>query len=512
MLKNVSPVELYKGFSGGRKIDEGVAAGVLAERYVVGAILANNSLYELSQPMTDRDFEDIVCRRIYGAISRVMRGEVTGLSRIDAVTCTSFEEVAMFITPTRLVALVTQASGVTEEDFLGHVDLIRHRSGRRQLLEQVGELHALISKHDVTDTQIARAIRSIGESSACSEVKSLPIGEFGQMAIDQITESAEAGRDVPGISTGFDELDKLTGGLVGGQLIVIAGRPAMGKTTLALNIAEHVAGPAEDKYVLVVSLEMSGVELAKRMISGFSGVESGKLKSGALNKDEWARVSKAGTYLSELKIDLSDSGGLDYDRLIQSAKTSARKGRLDMIVIDYLQLMSLGSNSGRSNRQEQISEISRGLKNLARELDIPIIALSQLSRKLEERQDKRPILSDLRESGAIEQDSDVVMFVYRDEVYNPATLDAGTAEIIVAKQRSGAIGTVRLGFNGGITAFQNLSLDGKPKRNVNLQSFQPSKIAAPMPEPADVERKIASGSFLYDDEAVMNVIFSGKKA
>lgn len=509
-MAKLNPVELYQGFSGGKKIDEGVSAGVLAERYVVGAILSNNALYEIAQPLTERDFEDIVCRRIYGVIARVMAGEVSGISRVDAVTCTSFPEVSMFVTPGRLSAMTSQAAAVNEDDFCGYVDLIRHRVGRRNLLEQVNELHALISRHDVTDTQITRAIRSIGETSVGNKMESRTIGEYGRMAIDQITASAEAGRDVPGLPTGYRDLDRITGGLFGGQFIIIAGRPAMGKTSLALNIGEHVAA-AEDKFVQIVSLEMGGEELAKRMLAGASGIDSSKLKTGALNKEEWDRLAKAGVYLDSLKIDLSDSGTLDYDKLIQSVKQSARKGRIDLLIVDYLQLMNINIPGARGNRQVQISEISRGLKALARELGIPVIALSQLSRKLEERQDKRPLLSDLRESGAIEQDADVVLFVYRDEIYNPASLDAGIAEIIVAKQRSGATGVVRLGFQGGLTAFRNLSLDGKPEKNVDLQSFQAKKISQPMAPSPDVG-KVLPGEILQDDDAAtLNMIFFGKQ-
>lgn len=502
-----SPLESYQGFSGGKKIDEGIAAGVLAERYVVGAILANNALYEISQPLSDRDFEDVVCRRIYGVVARVMQGEVAGITRIDPVTCTSFPEVSMFITPARLSAMAMQASAVNEDEFCGHVDLIRHRAGRRNLLEQVNELHALISRHDVTNTQVSRAIRAIGDNAVCNSVQTRTIGEFGRMAIDAIAQSAQAGRDVPGIATGFRDLDQLTGGLFGGQMIVIAGRPAMGKTAFALNMVEYIAA-TEGKNVLLISLEMSGEELAKRMIASVACIDSNKLKTGALSKEEWDRLAKAGEYLDTLPIDLSESGSVDYDRLIQSAKRAARHGRLDMIVVDYIQLMNIDLPGAKGNRQAQISEISRGCKNLARELGIPFVALSQLSRKLEERQDKRPLLSDLRESGAIEQDADVVLFVYRDEVYNPATIDQGIAEIIVAKQRSGAIGTIRLGFQGGLTAFRNLSLDGKPEKNVNLQSIKAQNISSNRAAATEVGRRMAVGDFLQDDASVMNMIYS----
>jgi replicative DNA helicase len=264
--------------------------------------------------------------------------------------------------------------------------------------------------------------------------------------------------DITGIPTGYNDLDKMTSGLQPGDLVIVAGRPSMGKTSLALNMAEYVA-IEYGAPVAVFSMEMGGAQLAMRMLASVGRLDQHKVRTGRLNDDEWSRLSFALGKIHEKAIYIDETPALNPIDLRARARRLHRQcGKLGLIVIDYLQLMS-GSSNGE-NRATEISEISRSLKSLAKELECPVIALSQLNRSLEQRPNKRPVMSDLRESGAIEQDADVIMFIYRDEVYNPDTQEKGTAEIIIGKQRNGPIGTVRLTFLGEYTRFENFATPG----------------------------------------------------
>jgi len=265
--------------------------------------------------------------------------------------------------------------------------------------------------------------------------------------------SREDKSEIIGLATGFVDLDRMTSGLQGGDLIIIAGRPSMGKTTLAMNIAEHAALELK-KPVAVFSMEMSGPQLAMRMIGSVGKLDQHELRTGTFKDDDWSRLVDAVGRLNEAQIFIDDTAGLNALEVRSRARRLHRQcGGLALIVVDYLQLMSA---SGREeNRATEIAEISRSLKGLAKDLKVPVIALSQLNRGVEARQDKRPMMSDLRESGAIEQDSDLILFIYRDEVYNPETPNKGVAEIIVAKQRNGPTGKINLTFLGKYTRFEN---------------------------------------------------------
>lgn len=263
---------------------------------------------------------------------------------------------------------------------------------------------------------------------------------------------------VTGIPTGFIDLDNRTSGLQPGDLIIVAGRPSMGKTAFSLNIGEHVAIES-GLPVAVFSMEMSGEQLAMRMLGSVGRLDQSRLRVGRLADDDWDRVTFAIEKMSEAQLYIDETPALSSNELRSRARRLARQcGKLGLIIIDYLQLMA-PSSSGE-NRATEISEISRSLKALAKELDCPIIALSQLNRSVEGRPNKRPLMSDLRESGAIEQDADLILFIYRDEVYNPDSQDKGTAEIIIGKQRNGPIGTVRLTFLGQFTKFENHASGG----------------------------------------------------
>src|SRR4029077_13144341 len=261
--------------------------------------------------------------------------------------------------------------------------------------------------------------------------------------------------DVTGIATGYTDLDRMTSGLQPGDLVIVAGRPSMGKTSLALNIAEHAA-LTSGLPVGVFSMEMAATQLVMRMIGSGGKLDQHKLRTARLHDDDWQRLTHAVGKLNEAPIHIDETAALNPLELRARARRLHRQyKKLGLIVVDYLQLMS-ASTSGE-NRATELSEISRSMKSLAKELDCPVVALSQLNRSLEQRPNKRPVMSDLRESGALEQDSDVILFIYRDEVYNPETADKGVAEVIIGKQRNGPIGTVKLAFLGEYTRFENLA-------------------------------------------------------
>ena len=273
--------------------------------------------------------------------------------------------------------------------------------------------------------------------------------------------SRENKNDVIGVPTGFVDLDRMTSGMQAGELIIVAGRPSMGKTTIVMNMAEHVA-LSEKKAVAVFSMEMSGPQLAMRMIGSVGRVDQHELRTGTFKEDDWSKLVEAVGKLNEAQLYIDDTAGLNVLEVRSRARRLHRQcGGLSLIVIDYLQLMSGTGHGGQENRATEIAEISRSLKSLAKELKVPVIALSQLNRSVDARQDKRPMMSDLRESGAIEQDADVILFIYRDEVYNPSPETKGLAELIIAKQRNGPVGKIDLTFIGKFTRFENAVQRGR---------------------------------------------------
>ena len=263
--------------------------------------------------------------------------------------------------------------------------------------------------------------------------------------------------DVTGVPSGFADLDSMTSGLQPGDLVIVAGRPSMGKTAFSLNMAENVALDT-GLPVAVFSMEMAATQLAMRMIGSVGRLDQHRMRTGRLEDEDWVRLTTALGRLNDAPIFIDEGAGLtSFDLRARARRLHRQCGKLGLIVVDYLQLMSAPANRQGENRATEISEISRSLKSLAKELDVPVIALSQLNRSVEQRPDKRPVMSDLRESGAIEQDADVILFIYRDEVYNPDSPDKGTAEIIIAKQRNGPVGRVRLTFLGEHTRFENFA-------------------------------------------------------
>jgi replicative DNA helicase len=275
--------------------------------------------------------------------------------------------------------------------------------------------------------------------------------------MDRVQEMADNPNDITGVPTGFYDLDRMTSGLQAGDLVVLAARPSMGKTAFAINIAEHVA-LNEGLPVAVFSMEMGAAQLAVRVVGSIGRIDQGHLRTGKLTDEEWPRLTDAIERLRTVSLHIDETPGLTPSELRANARRLARRcGKLGLIVVDYLQLMSGSSGSDGDNRATELGEISRGLKMLAKELQCPVIALSQLNRGVEQRTDKRPMMSDLRESGAIEQDADIIMFIYRDDYYNKDSKEPGIAEIIIGKQRNGPTGAVRLTFLKPLTRFESLA-------------------------------------------------------
>ncbi|MEY3077529.1 MAG: Replicative helicase, partial [Pseudomonadota bacterium] len=278
--------------------------------------------------------------------------------------------------------------------------------------------------------------------------------------MDRVQEMADNPNDITGVPTGFYDLDRMTSGLQAGDLVVLAARPSMGKTAFAINIAEHVA-LNEGLPVAVFSMEMGAAQLAVRVVGSIGRIDQGHLRTGKLTDEEWPRLTDAIERLRTVSLHIDETAGLTSSELRANARRLARKcGKLGLIVVDYLQLMTGSSSGDGENRATELGEISRGLKMLAKELQCPVIALSQLNRGVEQRTDKRPMMSDLRESGAIEQDADIIMFIYRDDYYNKDSKDPGVAEIIIGKQRNGPTGAVRLTFLKPLTRFESLASGG----------------------------------------------------
>jgi replicative DNA helicase len=301
-----------------------------------------------------------------------------------------------------------------------------------------------------------QSIFEIAEQESRGRRNYRPIKDLLLKALDRVDELFRKKSPITGVATGFDDLDDKTAGLQPADLIIVAGRPSMGKSALAINIAEHAA--IKDKLsVAVFSMEMPGEQLAMRMMSSLGRIDQHKVRTGKLSDDDWPRLTSAVEILKDAKLVVDDTPALTPTELRSRCRRIFRDQGLDLVIVDYLQLMQVPGTV--ENRATEISEISRSLKAMAKELNVPVIALSQLNRSLEQRPNKRPVMSDLRESGAIEQDADVILFIYRDEVYDEDSADKGVAEIIIGKQRNGPIGTVRLAFLGQYTRFENYIAD-----------------------------------------------------
>ena len=337
-----------------------------------------------------------------------------------------------------------------------HAELIRKKSILRQLIQTSSEVAArCYEDQDDIDALVDEAEKTIFEIAQSKKKQSFQaMSDVVPRAFDRITRLFDRQEQITGIATGYAGLDRMTAGLQPADLIIVAGRPSMGKTALAMNIVQHVA-VADHIPVAVFSLEMSVEQLALRMLCSIGRIDSQRIRTGRLIEKDWPDLTRATGMLTESPIFIDDTAGIGVLEMRAKARRLKTEHDLGMVVVDYLQLMQ--GRSRTENRAQEISDISRSLKAMAKELEVPVIALSQLNRSLESRTDKRPQLSDLRESGAIEQDADVIAFIYRDEVYNKAedNPNRGLAEIIVGKQRNGPTGTVKLTFRADITTFEN---------------------------------------------------------
>ncbi len=339
---------------------------------------------------------------------------------------------------------------------VNHANIIRKKAILRRLIQTTSEVAArCYDTQDDIETLVDDAERTIFEIAQARKKQGFePMSRIVPKAFDRITKLADRKEHITGVATGYDELDRMMAGLQPSDLIILAGRPSMGKTALAMNMVTH-AGLINKVPVAVFSLEMSMEQLALRMLCSIGRIDSQRVRTGHLHENDWPKLTRATGMLSDAPIYIDDTAGISVLEMRAKARRLKSDHDLGMVVVDYLQLMQ--GKSGIENRTQEISDISRSLKAMAKELDVPVIALSQLNRSVESRTDKHPQLSDLRESGAIEQDADVILFIYRDEVYNKAEDNPkrGMAEVIVGKQRNGPIGTITLTFLAEFTTFEN---------------------------------------------------------
>jgi replicative DNA helicase len=434
-----------------------------AEQSVIGAVLASAKDGAGWDAVSDVLEPDDFYSGKHRAIFRVMAAMARAGKPIDVITLSDALETQNlpdFDNPLPYLATLAKH---TPTPMLAstYAGMVRGFSIRRQLAaagSEIGELARETSEPMDALEQAERLILGIADRSANQGGGWQSYRHVLSGAVDQIDAAFARDGGLAGLSTGFPALDAATTGLQPGDLVIIAGRPGMGKTTFAMSLAETAslagAGP-----VAVFSLEMPAEQLGKRSISGRGGIELQRLRTGRLEDEDWPRLTMAVNLLAEANLHIDDTPGLRVSDLRARLRRLVReKGQLAMVMVDYLQLLSCPEYQG--NRVQQVTEISKGLKALAREFKAPVLALSQLSRAVENRADRRPVMSDLRESGGLEQDADLILFVYRDEVYNAESADKGTAEIIIGKQRNGPLGTVKLQFEGRFTRFENPQFGG----------------------------------------------------
>ncbi len=351
----------------------------------------------------------------------------------------------------------------TAANVRAYAAIVRERSLLRQLAQAGGEIASSVyasdgqTARDLVD-RAEQVVFRIAERGTRGRDGAVPVRVLLPGLIDKIDEWHNNPNALRGLPTGFTDFDRITGGLRGGDLVIVAGRPSMGKTTLAVNMAEYAAvNPNIRASVAIFSMEMPSEQVVTRMLSSTGGVPLNAIRSGKVSDEDWNRITSATSQLSDARIYIDETPALTPTELRARARRVKREHGLDLIVIDYLQLMQVPGT--KENRATEIAEISRGLKALAKELDLPVIALSQLNRGVEQRQEKKPVMSDLRESGSLEQDADMILLIYRDEVYDKNTTKRGLAEIELAKHRNGEIGTVLLTFQGAFSRFVNYAPD-----------------------------------------------------
>lgn len=428
-----------------------------AEQSVLGSILLDNgATYQVAEILQEKDFYKESHRRIFASILSLLEKNEPA----DLVTLTNElkqkGELSQVGGVTYLAQVVDAVPTAANVEY--YAKIVKEKAILREVIQasteivttayqESGDIVEFLDKAEQVIFQVSESREKSGLTAISTVLKS---------SFKQIEKNYERKELITGLASGFKDLDKLTAGFQPSDLIIVAGRPSMGKTSFVLNIAEHVA-LKEKETVAIFSLEMAREQLASRLLCSMSRIDSSRLRSGFIDEVEWMRLTDAAGLLSESNIFIDDMGQANvFEMRAKARRLKASKG-LGLVIVDYLQLMK---GAGKiESREREISEISRSLKAMAKELNVPVIALSQLNRGVESRTDKRPMMSDLRESGAIEQDADIIGFIYRDEVYNRESPDAGIAEFNVVKHRNGAIDMVRLSFLAKYTRFENLAMD-----------------------------------------------------
>jgi replicative DNA helicase len=426
------------------------------EQAVLGGLLLSPRAYDqVADIVTETDFYREDHRLIFRAID-----ELNHKNRAcDAVTVTEWFESHGLVDQVDGGAYISQLAANTPSaaNVRAYAEIVRERSILRQLVDVGADITSGAFASDGRDSrelleEAERKVFAIADQDLRTGASFVPIQQAIKDAIDKLNELAAHEGEITGIPTGFKDLDEKTAGLQDSDLIIVAGRPSMGKTTLAMNIAESAAIKHEVP-VAIFSMEMSAQQLVRRMFSSLGQIDQNKLRTGNLDDLDWPKLTSAMNLLHKSHIFIDETPSLSPAELRARARRLSREHNIGLIVVDYLQLMAVPGT--RENRATEIAEISRSLKAIAKELHLPVIALSQLNRALEQRPNKRPVMADLRESGSIEQDADLIVFIYRDEVYNEETPDKGKAEIIIGKHRNGPTGTVLLTFQGHWLRFLN---------------------------------------------------------
>jgi len=429
-----------------------------AEQSVLGGLMLDNRAWDqIADRLREADFYRYDHRLIYRVMSKLSEQN----KPLDVLTVSeALRELHELDNAGGEVYLFELANNTPSvANIAAYADIVRERSVLRQLIAAANDIAGQAfnpeGRNSIELLDLAeRQVFAISEQGARG-TGPVNVKEFLATTMDKIDTLFHSNNPITGTPSGYHDLDEMTSGLQASDLVIMAGRPSMGKTTLAMNVAEHVAIKSK-LPVVIFSMEMPGESIVMRLLSSLCRIDQLKIRTGKLEDEDWPRISSTVSMLSEAPLFIDDTPALSPAELrARARRLSKEHGQLGLIVVDYLQLMQVpGFNE---NRTAEISEISRSLKSLAKELKVPVIALSQLNRGLEQRADKRPVMSDLRESGAIEQDADLIVFIYRDEVYNENSPDKGIAEIIIAKQRNGPIGKVRLTFLGQYTCFENFT-------------------------------------------------------
>jgi len=431
-----------------------------AEQAVLGGLMLDNSAWDtVADAVGEQDFYRRDHRLIFRAIAQLAEKN----NPLDAVTLSEWLEQNKLLDEVGGVTALGMLAQNTPSaaNIMAYATIVRENSVIRQLIEVGNRIAGSGYMPEGRDSSTLldhaeKLVFEIAEQGKRGRRGFADIRSLLATAVERIDMLSQQEDPITGVSTGFTDLDGMTAGLQPADLIIVAGRPSMGKTTLAVNFAENAA--IKNRVpVGIFSMEMPGEHLALRMMSSLGHIDQHKIRTGKLDDDDWPRLTSAVSLLDAAPIFIDDTPALTPVELRARARRLKREHNLGLLVIDYLQLMQVANT--RENRATEISEISRNLKALAKELNVPVIALSQLNRSLEQRTDRRPVMSDLRESGAIEQDADVIMFIYRDEVYHEDSPHKGLAEIIIGKQRNGPIGKVMLTFRGQFTRFENHARD-----------------------------------------------------